>query len=506
MTKYKDPDWLLEGTPRPVQLEALRRSYLGYALHDDRNGEPNPRVLRVNGSPAVGWGHFMEMRLGKTPTTLNEIALFMRDYAFKRAVIISPNSYKEDWKSEAIRYGLSLEPFVYESHDHDRIAKEVLKKGDGVMLIVNYEALKSEHIFKFINSFITPKTYFAIDESIKIKNPESLQSKAVHRLSLSAKVVRELTGLPMTQGPQDLFSQFRTLRAIPGKNYYSFRNTFCKMGGYKNKKVKGVKNEEQLQTLINSTAFKAKRKDWMNYKDPEFYEYNLRLDPVQQKHYTEIDKEFVTMLKDGTEVSVEQVITKLMKLQQISSGFLYLPEGRAVELMDMRKTPKIMKILELLEDEIEGKLVIPYHYAKSGQVLFDVMTEVGYNPAIIAGGLWMEKNGKDVVSEKKRFNNDPECRVMILQIVAGKYGHDLSGINGARVEHMAFYESTYSLDDRTQIEMRISGGDNQDWNNVYLDFVSSAAEKNAVKALQSKTDLVSAVLGAYRNNTERTIV
>lgn len=501
--KYKTPDWLLDGTPRPVQLEALRRSYFGYALMDGKDAEPMPRVIRANGRPATGWGHFMEMRLGKTPTTLNEIALFIRDHGFTRAVVISPNSYKEDWKAECIKYGLSMEPYVYQAIDHDRIAKEVLAKKDGVMLIVNYEALKSSHIEKFVAQFIDQKTYFVVDESIKIKNPESLQTKAVHRLSLGAKVVRELTGLPMTQGPHDLFSQLRTLRAIPGKNYYAFRNNFCKMGGYKNKVIKGVKNEEELNRLIGSTAFLAKRKDWMNYKDPEFYNVRLNLDPVQQKHYKEIDKEFVTLLEDGTEVTVEQVITKMMKLQQISSGFLYLPEGKAVELMDMRKTPKIIKLLELLEDEIPGKIVVPYHYSKSGQVLLEVLTEAGYNPAAIFGGLQMDKMGKDVVSEKRKFNNDPSCRVMVLQIVAGKYGHDLSGVDGARVEHMVFYENTYSLDDRTQIEMRISGGDNQNWNNVYMDFVSSEVEKNATKALAKKQSVVNAVIGSYRNNTEK---
>jgi hypothetical protein len=70
---------------------------------------------------------------------------------------------------------------------------------------------------------------------------------------------------------------------------------------------------------------------------------------------------------------------------------------------------------------------------------------------------------------------------------------------------MIFYENTYSLDDRIQIEMRNTAAV-QDWGNVYLDLVASPVEMNAINALAKKESIVSAVLGAYNLNKERKTV
>ena len=64
--------WLLNCEPREVQLEALNRSYF------------------CDGGPKRGWGHFMEMRLGKTPAALNEYLLLRRDTDIRRMLVIAP--------------------------------------------------------------------------------------------------------------------------------------------------------------------------------------------------------------------------------------------------------------------------------------------------------------------------------------------------------------------------------------------------------------------------------
>ena len=117
----------------------------------------------------------------------------------------------------------------------------------------------------------------------------------------------------------------------------------------------------------------------------------------------------------------------------------------------------------------------------------------------------MRQNERDVDKEKKKFNEDPSCRGILLQIQAGKYGHTLTGVEGDRCTWMLFYESTYSLDDRAQIEMR-NTAETQDWVNTYMDFVSSPVERNVAKALQRKEDIVTAVLGAYTKEKEVEII
>lgn len=498
--KFPQVEWLLNGEPREVQLEALRRSYYGYGLRTARDSEEIYTPLRHGHTPARGWGHFMEMRLGKTPTILNEFELFHRDWSFNKMVVFSPNAYKEDWVLEAEKYGISAPVWAYEQ-SYIAAAADFVKKAKGLAaLVVNYEALQYDETREFLSSFIDARTYVAADESIKIKNPESQFYKGAMMVSKEAGITRIASGLPMTQGPQDFYSQGRFIGMYNGKNYYAYRGKYCKMGGFKSKKIVGIKNEEQLTADIDGNAFLAKRRDWGNQTPASYYNLRVLISDIQAKHYKAIDKDFITWLEDGTEVAAEQVMGKLMKLQQISSGFLYTEDGRAVELMDPQKTPKIKRLMEFIEEELVGKIVVPYHYSKSGDILMKALEK--YNPCVIRGDMWMKQNGRDPVSEKKRFSGDPASRVFILQTQAGKYGHDLSGMEEHRCATMAFFETTYSLDDRGQIEARNTTAF-QDWENIYLDMISTPVEMKAVKALVAKESVAEAVLGVYREGKHR---
>lgn len=491
-------EWLIDCKPRDVQKEAILRSFYGYKSRDNRHDLP--LVEKTLGEPAKGWAHYLEMRLGKTPTMLNEFALFQKHLGINKIVVISPNSYKDAWVDEAKKFGL-LTPFIaYESQKFKQVREFLDQNKDEFGLVVNYEAIRTEKCMSLLQSVIGPDVLLVADESIKIKNPRSQTSKAAMVLSKEVKYVRELTGCPMTQGPQDMYSQLRFIKQLDGKNFFSFRNKYCKMGGFKNKQVIGSKNEEELNAIINRCGFVAKRKDWANPTNPEYYTIKTPLSKAQKKHYDEIDKEFITMLEDGTEITVDQVVSKILKMQQISSGFVYDEKGNAIEIEPPLKTPKMERLLELMEDEISSKVIIPFHYQKTGDALFEALEK--YNPAVIRSKLWMKEREVDVESEKKKFNNDPSCRVILAQISASKYGHDLSGIDGDRCTTMIFYENTYSLDDRIQIEMRNTTAF-QNWSNVYLDFVSSQVEANAIEALEKKENVVTAVLGAYNEHKQR---
>lgn len=492
-------EWLLDCQPREVQQEALLRSFYGWKSRNNKDEEPDPIFLRSG--PIEGWAHWLEMRLGKTPTALAEFALFNAHHGISRMVIFSPNSYKHDWANEAPKFGLTVPFFPYETSRAKDAIKFLDENKKEFGLVVNYEALRYDSTKEILREIINKDAMLVADESIKLKNPEAETTREALSYAKEAGIVRELTGCPMTQGPHDMYSQLRFIGGLNGQNYYGFRNRFCKMGGFKKKQVKGPKNEEELNEIINQHGFVAKRREWGKPSIPEYYTVKFGLSPVQQKHYDEMDDDFITFLsaKEEDYVAADQVVSKLMKLQQISSGFVYMPDGTVRELMPVRETAKMKRLLELI-DETPGKIIVPYHYGKSGDALMEVLKD--YDPAVIRGGQWMKKNGRDVVAEKKKFNST-DCKFMILQISAGKYGHDLSGNQSSRCETMVFYENTYSLDDRIQIEMRNTAAV-QDWSNVYLDLVASPVEMEAVKALAKKESIVAAVLGAYQLDKTRT--
>lgn len=489
----KEVEWLLDCTPREVQLEALRRSYYGYALYDDKELVPNYRDLRDG--PAIGWGHVLEMRLGKTPTFLNEMALFNRDYGVNKFTVFSPNTYKHDWVGEASHFGMELPFLAFESTKPDLYHEFVQKNPDGYVIVVNYEAMQHEKGRKFLEELMQgPRTMIGCDESILLKNPNSIQTKSIMSMGKEVDLTRILTGKPMTQGPHDLYTQLRFIRQLNGKNFYSFRNRYCKMGGFKNKAVKGVKNEDELTGILDRCMFRAKKRSWGTTTRPDFLIEKLQMHPEQVKHYNALEETFLTELDNGDIVSTDQVITKIIKQQQVSSGFIYDEHGKTIQLVKPKEIPKLQRLLQIME-ELEGKIVVCYHHNAAADMLTEALDE--YNPAFIRSKDWMKKNSCDLIEEKRKFNTSPDCKAIICNIGATKYGHDLSGTEDAGLcRHMAFYENTYSLDARTQVEMRIETSKTVEAA-TYIDFETNQVEHAPIKALINKESIAGAVLGSY---------
>jgi len=482
-------DWLLDCDPRPAQLEALARSYTGMAYQDARGGLVSPREIRSTRDPAIGWGHYCEMRVGKTPILLAEYALFKRDHGFTKALIWSPNKFKGSWALEARRFGIDDPILVFESSRRKEIQKFI--EADRGICVVNWEAAIYPDLCALLQDFVDEKTLVAGDEAIAIKNRESLVFRNSVILARQGGVVRPMTGKPIVQGPHDLYSQFRWMRHLDGVNYFQFRNRYCVMGGFKGKQVLGVKNEDALQELIFRCAFYARRRDWATFFEPEQVTRPVDMLPAQRAAYQSMEEDFIVWLGEEIGVSVEQVITKHLKLQQISSGFFYGEDGTTHWLVDPAKAPKMLDLKALLESEIEGKTIVIAHHAPTIQSLTEQLAD--YHPAVIKGKM---KTG-DVDAQKFKFNNDPKCRVMIGQDQAIKYGHTLMGTPDDPCQTIYYYENGYSLDTRSQT-MERNQGEGQTDATVLFDPVCSPVEEAIAGALQRKEQIAGTILGYYK--------
>lgn len=454
-------NWLLNLTPRAVQLEANRRSY-----------------------PRPGYALFLEMRLGKTFALLNEYLLFKRDHNLERLLVISPNKYKYAWKEEIERCGMVESTHVYESSNGDLPAVDIV--------IANYEALQHEKHYRTLRRFNADMVTF--DESILVKNKATLAFKRGLMLADAAKIVRILTGKPIVQGPHDLWSQLRLIRQLDGFNYYAFRNWFCKMGGFMGKQIIGYREDTRpkLQEILSSCSFIASRREWGKELPTDYETRSPEILPIQAVHYKEMEKNFITYMKSGMPVTADQVITKHIKLQQIASGFLIDENKKIHELVDPAELPKLRDLVQSLENEVSHKALVICFYIHSVRTLLEALNE--YRPALIAGGELMKSLGRHVEKEKRWFNENPACRVMIAQVQAVKYGHNLAA-NG-ECDTIFYYENTYNLDDRSQSEQRPQG-EEQKTNLHVIDYASTKVERQIIRALQRKDKISEAILRAY---------
>jgi SNF2 family DNA or RNA helicase len=444
----------------------------------------------------VGFAYFMEMGLGKTLTVLTEFMTMVSDKKVTRMVVICPNSFKSGWAEEIEKHGIRVRPFVFVSgadYDNEKFLKE--KYTQPPVLIINYEAIRREHVQTFIRRFVHDRNcMLVLDESIQIKTYNSQQTKAALIISSLFRCVRILSGKPVTQGPHDLWAQMKAINVIQFR-YFPFKTTFCRMGGFKNKNVVGAQNEELLASYINPYVFRASKKDWTDLPPKVYTTRQYELTSFLKGKYKSMEEEFVVWLNETENVTVDAFITKYIKLAQIQSGFIIKEDESIEELVPPKENPRFNLVKEIVE-EANGKVVVPYVHRYTLNILRDVLAE--YNPAILGGGM----EPVDIQRQKDLFNNVSGCRVILVQIRAGKYGHTLLG--GSKEEDkcstMVFAENSYSLDDRSQIEDRIHRHGQTAESCLYVDLWGTQLDRRITRALQAKENIAQAVFQYFKKD------
>ena len=108
---------------------------------------------------------------------------------------------------------------------------------------------------------------------------------------------------------------------------------------------------------------------------------------------------------------------------------------------------------------------------------------------------------EEIAAQKDRFNNDPDCRILLGQCESTKYGHTLLGgdVDADHCSTMIFFENSYSLDTRTQVEDRIHRRGQRGENVLYIDLAGTELDRRVVKALQQKQDLYDHVFSRLKS-------
>lgn len=453
----------------------------------------------ARGKRGVGW--FMEQGLGKTLTALQEFSelstipwLHDLDHAADRMIVVCPNTFKKGWTDEIEKHGFQFTPAIYQSSKKPTAERFMNLHGHNAppVLVINYDALRMPNVLGPVCVWARKgKTYLAVDESIQIKGHRSKQTKAIHRLVQDCAWVRLLTGRPQTQGPHDLWGQLRAIGLFPDTNFYAFRGAFCVMGGWNQKEVIKAQNEGVLANMMKDRVFVAKKKDWLPdlpRKDATIRDY--KMSGEQKRQYDSMEDSFLLYLADNAGVvTVDVAIAKFEKLAQIQTGFIYGETGIVHQLVEPDANPRLNLLKQILLDDVEGKVCVVYRHKPCLDMLGDELSF--YKPAWIKGGM----SPDETEHQKARFNSDPECRIILLQAEASKYGHTLLGGPGPddKCRTMVFFENSYSADTRDQIEDRIHRRGQTGERVLYIDLSGSDLDRRIVKALQRKDALYKSV-------------
>ena len=132
----------------------------------------------------------------------------------------------------------------------------------------------------------------------------------------------------MIKRPLDSFAQFNFLDedVLGFGNFYSFRNHYAVMGGFKDKQVLNYKNLEELANSIHSCSYRVTKEECLDLPPKVYNQRRVKLSAPQAKAYAQMVKDLKVEWKDDV-ITAPIVLSQILRLQEIIGGYLPIIEN-----------------------------------------------------------------------------------------------------------------------------------------------------------------------------------
>ena len=426
-----------------------------------------------------------EMGTGKTLISIGVAGYLYLQKEINKLLIVAPLSITKVWEEEFAKFA----DFEYQAKVLEGSSKkknEELKNLFGNKLqvaIINYESC-----WRMEKEIADWKPDMIIcDESSKIKNPQAKQSKALHRLGKISKHNIILTGTPVTNTPLDFFSQYKFLdENIFGGSYYSFRARYAVMGGYGNHQVVGYKNLQELTEKAHKIAFRITKKEALDLPEQVDTTRYVELEPTSRTIYNQVERESYAELEQG-EIITRNVLTKLLRLSQITGGYI---TNEYTNMAEQISSAKINALEEIVDECIDAnkKLVVFARFIPEIDAITKMLNKRKIKYALIRGDV------KDRAGEVDKFQNDKETKIFIGQLQTTGMGLTLTASDTA-----VFYSLSYNFADYEQAKARIHRiGQKNTCTYIHL-IAKNTIDEKVMEALSKKKNIADLVVDNWRS-------
>lgn len=251
----------------------------------------------------------------------------------------------------------------------------------------------------------------AFDEAHKAKNPDSQQGKAL--LSIDCKGPKiPMSGTFVLNNPLDLYLPLKWA-GFETHSFYAYKQHYCTMGGFGGKEIVGYKNLDELRSMVSKVMLRRVKGDVLDLPPKVHTIEWVDAYPEQKSLYKDV--------RDQVRDNIDKVkvhpdpLSEMLRLRQVT-GY------PGILSSTVTKSAKMDRMEELVEEEVSvgGKAIIFSNWSEMTNVIRHKLKK--YNPAYITG----EVGSVQRMEEKDRFQNDPNCKVMIGTIGALGTGFTLT--------------------------------------------------------------------------------
>lgn len=427
-----------------------------------------------------------DMGTGKSLMSIAITGTLNADGKVDKLLVVCPKSIVGVWEEEFrkfadYRYALTVldGTLAKKKAAFDYMSGEALQ-----VIVVNYESCwrLEKEISKWKPDLIV------CDESSKIKNPGTSQSKALHRLGKLTKFNIILTGTPITNNPLDIFSQYKFLdENVLGSSYYLFRNRYAVFGGYQNHQIIGYRHLAELVEKVHDIAYRIKIEDAVDL--PPFIDEmrTINLEPKAQSIYRQIEQDSYATLSADAEVTARNVLTQLLRLSQCTGGYIRDDVSGVAQGVSTAKIEALEDIVDACLNE-NKKVVVFARFVPEIEAIESLMKKKAIGYALIYGAT------KDRAEQVKRFQEDKDCKVFIGQLQTTGMGLTLTAASVA-----VFYSLDFSYANYEQSRARIHRiGQKEKCLYIHLVCKGTVDEK-IMHALKHKGDVAKLMVDDWRS-------
>lgn len=456
----------------------------------------NMALIQLSSKPSAGFGLLFEMGCGKTLTAIAIMGALYCQHKITRVLVVAPSSVCSVWPHDLAAFAA----FPYEVRvllgekrqrlealhsltDYPNTANRLL------VAVINYEATHREGIFEALEGYAAD--LIICDESQRIKNPRAAQSRAVQMLGDRAACRLILSGTPVQNSVIDLYSQYRFLDpGVFGANFYAFRNRYCQMGGYGGHEVVGFQQMDELVRKEHSIALRVTKAECLDLPGQTFVRRYVQLEPAARRLYAQIARASCAELENGEHVTASIVLTKLLRLMQLTGGFVQADGGDRPRPAGSAKLDALADILEDYVQEAGQKLVVFARFRPEIAAICQLLEQRGIRYGRIDGEVPMDQRGAIV----ETFQQDPGVKVFVAQIQTAGLGITLHAASAA-----VFYSLDFNYANYAQALARIHRiGQAHPVTYIHL-LAEHTVDDQVLDALERKEDLARTIVDGWKN-------
>ena len=287
------------------------------------------------------YGIFADTGTGKTVISL-EIASH-----FKKTLVLCPLSVIETaWIDDCKKFYPQMKIINCWSNTSDGRFDLLDEEAD--VYVMNYES------YKIVRNKIMKSNFdcMIVDESSCMKNMKSQITSMILEMINVIPHRFVLSGCPCPNHNSEIFPQMKFVNnEIFGNNYYGFLARYFHQD-MSNPHVwfQTAEDKERYNLRLTEQSVFLKKEDCVDLPEKVFQVRRFEMASEQRQHYNELLADIKSHINEWSKF---EFTAKLMKLREITSGFVYTKDSNVIT-MDSNKPKALAEILE----EIGNKQVI----------------------------------------------------------------------------------------------------------------------------------------------------